>query len=195
MERVLLLLLCVTSACSGDDSGNVVLASVEDGEVRSPASSGVLEPERCLRKDRDYYRLKFNDACIELQPARRMSGVWIVGNEESSFIPGPQKVPAADNRLRLRIFLDTKSIGRLEAADAEGVRWLAVFAIEFIGRRSKAPGLYYTGEGDHLVVADRLISARFIGQAPQTDVAAALKAGRRFDNSELSRPLPEDIWN
>lgn len=37
-------------------------------------------------------------------------------------------------------------------------------AIEFIGRRSAKPGIYYTGENDNVVAVDKLLEAKLLGK-------------------------------
>ena len=157
------------------------------------AMTAKMDKDPCLRRERDVYVQRAWAECIELLPPRRMTGVWVYGLEESSFIPGELRVPKASNRLRFRIFLEADQ--RLSDRLAENIQrqgFPASFAVDFIGRRSKHAGRYYTGDGDHVVVLDRLISARYIGVAPAPDWVAALKAGKKPQLP--TDPLSETIW-
>jgi hypothetical protein len=103
-----------------------------------------------------------------------MRGVWVQDFEEASFIAGTQTIPSPDNRVRFRMYLevDPKAVERLTQTTMDMKQPRAV-ALDFIGRRSKEAGPYYTGSNDYVVVVDRLISARYLGRAPVPDFVPA----------------------
>ena len=177
-------------ACTEDTSGE---AANREADAIIAESKASMDRDPCLRREGDVYVQRRVADCIELLPPVRMSGVWVLGFEESSFIPGASAVPAPSDRIRFRIFLEADR----PLSERLSQRWdstpaAASLAIEFIGRRSKHPGAYYTGEGDHVVVLDRLISVRYLGPAPEPDFVAAVREGRSSDPNNA--PLPESIW-
>ena len=126
-----------------------------------------MDKDPCLRREGDVYVQRAFASCIDLLPPRRMKGVWIIGMEESSFIPGEQAAPNASNKLRFRIFLEAdRGLSERVTQSVRGRGFPAAFAVDFVGRRSKHPGFYYTGEGDHVVVLDRLIFSQLPGCGP-----------------------------
>lgn len=107
--------------------------------------------------------------CLQLLPGARMRGVWFTGFEESGFIADVDSVPPereigpGANR-EFETFLEIDAAAALRRIGQPAMtRCTRAVAIEFIGRRSREPGPYYAGLRDHVVVVDRLLSARLLG--------------------------------
>jgi len=191
MKFPLLGLLALVGCADGFDQRN---------NSHEPSSAEMLRREEpqlasdpCIRRKGDVRVHIAWRNCLEFLPPQRMHGIWVMGFEESSFIPRATVIPRANNRVRYRVFLEVepKTLERLSEAGVGDMTEAQAYAVEFIGRRSLHAGLYYTGEGDHVVVMDRLISARHLGRAPEPDAVAAIKEGRHID---LDQPLSDDLW-
>ncbi len=86
-------------------------------------------------------------------PARRMRGVWILDLEESRFYPG-QRTAQVDEGARPAIWLTTST-----KVSHDDVRRRGVYAIDFVGRRTKyrVPS-GHLGMYDYEIIADRIMS-------------------------------------
>lgn len=108
--------------------------------------------------------------CLDLLPARVMRGVWFMGFEESGFIPDVDSVPlhrvigGNSENPEFDIVLDIDEVEALRRMGRSGCRGTCAYAIKFIGRRSRHPGNYYSGEGNHVVVVDALLTGRLLGR-------------------------------
>jgi hypothetical protein len=105
--------------------------------------------------------------CVAWLPAERMTGVWISGFERSAFVPGAMAMPAPDEARQETIWLDFAAASPPDPAlrrAMDDLRSTAFVAIEFVGRRSRDEGAYgHDGNGRHVVIVDRIISARLLG--------------------------------
>jgi len=90
--------------------------------------------------------------CVDLFAPEKLSGVWEVGFEESSFEPTSPKFGAGEG-----IWLEVSPA--LEKRYYDGV-WSRRFAVAFIGRRSYEGRYGHKGCCRDLVVMDKLISIR-----------------------------------
>lgn len=114
------------------------------------------------------------DACYRFEPPERMSGVWLPEFEWSEFHPGATAAPISRDLQRwmdgdcIWLEADWGEIDPLlpppihpKAESPDSFPAPAAYAIEFIGRRSSYPA-NYGGGCLHLVLLDRLISARAV---------------------------------
>ena len=174
---VAVILVLAACAVSGSDQtgnqSNVVADLIASREKQ-------MGSDPCWRRDGASWRHVGWRNCLLFPPPQRMRGVWVQDFEESSFIPRTQTIPAPDNRVRFRVYLevDPKAVERLTQTLMDMKQPRAV-ALEFIGRRSKEAGEYYTGSDDYVVLVDRLISARYLGRAPVPDFVPASKEVER----------------
>ncbi len=124
---------------------------------------------------------------MPLLPRQRMRGIWIHDFEESSFIPNAVSIPRADNRIRFRVDLDVvpEDIARV-AGTPLSRRDAQAFAIDFLGRRSNSIAPY----DEYVVVVDRIISARYLGPAPEPDFVR-----NNVRDTDLNQPLPANVWD
>ena len=109
----------------------------------------------CVRED----KLLPTGECYEMLPAHRWRGVWEDHLEGQVFCPGAAtQCPAGGSG----IWLDYASAKRPAGWTPGGV-----YAIDFIGRRTKFEGGYgHMGASRHAMVVDRMISMKQL-QAPQ----------------------------
>jgi hypothetical protein len=108
--------------------------------------------------------------CLDLLPQERMRGIWYSGFEESGFVRGATSAPAVrvigrDSRnpeFETFLELDEDAVWRRLGIPQDHMETHAI-ALDFLGRRSRHAGAYYASEHGHVVVLDRLISARLLG--------------------------------
>lgn len=123
----------------------------------------------CLIDEGEVLRSRQYRDCLKLLPQERMRGVWYSGFEESGFVANATAAPAVrvigpdsvNPEFETFLELDDAAVWRRVGAPQDHMETHAI-ALEFVGRRSKYPGAYYSGEGNHVVVLDRLISARLL---------------------------------
>lgn len=124
--------------------------------------------ESCIEKMRSDQLGSFefinNPACFEMQPRRRWTGVWNKGWEWTSFCEGSgTDCPIASERGAIWLTFADGAHPRWEPKDG-------LHRIEFVGRRSAAPGHFgHLGQYDHLMVVDRLISTALLKKAPREE--------------------------
>ncbi|MBC7987884.1 MAG: hypothetical protein H7X93_14625 [Sphingomonadaceae bacterium] len=162
MRRVALPTLILLAACS---AGGESTAGTGQGN-RAPSGGDVSA--NSVTPDPNGCRTTLNyDGCIEFLPAERMQGVWISGFERSAFAPGEMAIPDPDRSDLDAIWLGFASGGLPDPAlrgEMDDLRQTAVVAITFIGRRSREAGDYgHLGGAEHVVIVDRIISARLLG--------------------------------
>lgn len=125
----------------------------------------------CRIEEGSVRRLRPYRDCVDLLPQERMRGVWYRGSEESNFIPNATAAAAVRTRgihwvnPEFRTFLEVDPALAAQVPPVpphDGIETHA-WLIDFVGRRARSPGTYYTDEADHLVVLDRLISIRLLG--------------------------------
>lgn len=89
------------------------------------------------------------------------------GFERSAFLPGSMAMPAPDQARQDGIWLDFAAASPPDPALRRAMDELhstAFVAIEFVGRRSRDEGQYgHLGGARHVVIVDRIISARLLG--------------------------------
>jgi hypothetical protein len=103
--------------------------------------------------------------CRAMTPPEKMTGVWVTGFEESSFLPGYTNIPDADDPLRFTyaIELDERQV-RAMGGRAPGNPNGNAYLLSFIGRRTRDPyNVDCQGDPYFELVLDRLVSARYLG--------------------------------
>jgi hypothetical protein len=182
-------IVLILAGCGGYSS------EVRNGQTANAFARVPDDPSQnpCFRRVGNVWHHVGEGNCVELLPPQRMRGVWIYDFEESSFIPNAVSIPRADNRVRFRVNLQVvpEDIARASRTQLN-MRGARAFAIDIIGRRSKNSGPYYIGGDEYIVVVDRIISARYLGLAPEPDFVRALNEGREVN---FNQPLPADLWN
>jgi hypothetical protein len=149
-----LLLLAACTAGGGNAAGNnqiTIVGPVTPAPPQraptGPCVAPLLGPEEAVNCD--------------FGAQERMRGVWVRGFEQSNFLPGDTQVPemgyARRNHYWL-IFADGVQPDPAFRADFDKVRGTAAAAVEFDGRRSRAPG------ASPVVIVDRIISMRVLGE-------------------------------
>jgi len=101
------------------------------------------------------------EANCDFGAQERMRGVWVRGFEQSNFLPGETATPDMNYAQRDHFWLtfaDGVAPDPALRADFDKVRGTAAAAIEFVGRRSRAPG------ASPIVIVDRIISMRVLGE-------------------------------
>lgn len=137
-----------------------------------------------------------SEDCYRFDPPRRMRGVWLVGNETSELLPNATRSPAVwDIMDENQTFLEAEWEER-EALPppVEGVG-PAAYAIEFIGRPALYPGVYGMLGVRHMVIMDKLLSARAVAPPRPPDWPAIIRELRRAEAArEASAPRQSAIW-
>ena len=104
-----------------------------------------------------------NGDCFELTPAQRWTGLWNGGYEWSWFCPAPAGECPITSDQGAKIWLHFTEAAYPKPAPSDGL-----YRIEFIGRRTAAPGSFgHLDQYDHLVFVERLISIRKIEESPK----------------------------
>lgn len=172
MKRVpILVALWLAAACGTAREEPALNQHQKAVEKMLAESKAQMEADPCMRRRGDVWEHAAPSKCLEFLPPQRMRGVWITGFEESGFIPGVEVVPlerrigqdSANPEFDILLEIDHEAVMR-QLGQPERVPHTRAVAIEFIGRRSREPGAYYTSEGNHVIVVDRLLSARLLGR-------------------------------
>ncbi len=129
--------------------------------------------------------------CEEMLPSEEMTGVFVTGHEQRSYIPEARKIPDPyDARLSLaELEVDQAKLDRKTGAvPRDG--YPAAYLLTFVGRRTRHP-LHVDCYGDpHFVfIADQLISARHLGKVARWTMEEALKR-RPLPNGPVKRLHP-----
>jgi hypothetical protein len=128
---------------------------ISDAEFAAFRESYPGMVQRCLDDVRygGYEEWRPDDPdCYEMLPAQRWSGLWEHGWEWTNFCPEPAKT--CDWMAERGTWLEFADGVQLEDNLPDGV-----YRIEFIGRRTKAPGNFgHTASYKHLMIVDRIIS-------------------------------------
>lgn len=101
------------------------------------------------------------EANCDFGAQERMQGVWVRGFEQSNFLPGDTQIPEMGYARRDHYWLTFADGVELDPAFREEfnkVGGTAAAAVEFVGRRSRAPG------SSPVVIVDRIISMRVLGE-------------------------------
>jgi len=105
--------------------------------------------------------------CLALLPAEHMEGVWLSGFERSAFLSGAKAIPTEPSGNAEAVWLDfapTAAPDPALRAEMDRMGGTVAVAVEFDGRRSRDAGHYGPmGGADHVVVVDRIRSARILG--------------------------------
>ena len=96
-----------------------------------------------------------NPDCFEMLPPQRWSGLWNSGWKWTNFCPAPAKeCPGSAEAGDIWMEFGDGAYKGPEIEDG-------LYAVEFIGRRTKVPGYFgHMAQYDHLMVVDRLVSLR-----------------------------------
>lgn len=140
-----------------------------------------------------------SDDCYRFDRPRRMRGVWLLGNEASQLLPDATTSPAVwDIMDENQTFLEPEKWEATEALPPPirgEERSPNAYAIEFIGRRAPYPGLYGGGAGArHMVIMDKLLSARAIVPPRPPDWTAIVAEVRRSDAAREASPPRQRIF-
>ncbi|MGV7120821.1 hypothetical protein [Sphingopyxis sp. 550A] len=105
--------------------------------------------------------------CLVLLPAEPMQGVWLSGFERSAFLSGAKAIPTERSGNAEAVWLDfapTAAPDPALRAEMDRMGGTVAVVMEFDGRRSRDAGHYGPmGGADHVVVVDRIRSARILG--------------------------------
>lgn len=129
----------------------------EIDEIRA-ANPGVKEV--CLKKMRTgefgAFEWMDNPDCFDMLPRQRWSGLWNTGWEWTNFCPKPAKECGTASE-HGDIWLELAG----ERSGARSPPPDGLYQIEFVGRRTKAPGHFgHLDQYDHMMIVDRMISIR-----------------------------------
>lgn len=122
--------------------------------------------------------------CTRMASPERMTGIWITGFEEQSFIPNATALPDPNDprRYRNEIELDHAQVRRLMGREF-GNGYSAI-AISFIGRRTLYPyNIGCSGQPYYTYTVDRLDSARYLGLMPDGEMP-------QRPPPTMARPIP-----
>jgi hypothetical protein len=138
-----------------------------------------------------------SEDCYRFDRPRRLRGVWLVGNETSELLPNATRSPAVwDIMDENQTFLEAGGWEERKALPppVEGVGPSA-YAIEFIGRPALYPGVYGMAGARHMVIMDKLLSARAVARPRPPDWPAIIKELRRAEAArEASPPRQSPVW-
>jgi hypothetical protein len=135
-----------------------------------------------------------SEDCFRFDRPRRMRGVWLLENETSQLLPDAARSPAVwDIMDENQTFLEVKAWTVQEALpppiEGEEENSPSAYAIEFVGRRALYPGLYGGPGARHMVIMDKLLSARAIYPPRPPDWPAIVGELRRAEAArEASAP-------
>jgi hypothetical protein len=156
-----LLLLAAAFGCSKRDTGD----TTKTGNVNQPTAMHDSEGP-CWLGDGKHTPREFvgSPECMRQLPQRRMRGVWVRAFEYSVFFEGATRVPPGDfEPTETHTWFDTYPD---DAMDRFGFKFdgkAHAFLIDFIGTKSKAPGLYgHFGAYPHGALATHILSVREI---------------------------------
>jgi hypothetical protein len=155
MRNLLPLLLCLAACSAGAGNGTNQVAGgpappaapVRPANPARPCVAPLLGPEEAVNCD--------------FGAQERLRGVWVRGFEQSNFLSGDTRVPEMGYARRDHYWLilaDGVQPDPAFRADFDKVQGTAAAAVEFVGRRSRAPG------ASPVVIVDRIISMRVLGE-------------------------------
>lgn len=141
-----------------------------------------------------------SEDCYRFERPRRMRGVWLLANETSELLPDARSSPAVwDIMDENQTFLEIEEWEEIESLPPpiKGVEAQSpnAYAIEFIGRRARYPGLYGGGAGArHMVIMDKLLSARAIVPPRPPDWPAIVAEIRRADAARQAKAPRKPVF-
>lgn len=149
---------CSRFAAPPDDGGRPLIYDVDmDAAVE-------LAGAACWRMEQGGWHYSIGH-CQPMDAARRMTGVWVTGQDESSFFPGATAIPDPNDPRRFthEIELDKAAVERL-AGTTSPLPNVDAYFISFVGRRTRDPiGIDCRGAPYFVTVVDRLEGARRLG--------------------------------
>lgn len=161
---------CSRFAAPPDDGGRPLIYDVDMDAAMELAGAA------CWRMEQGGWHYSIGH-CQPMGPTRRMTGVWVSGAGENSFLPGATAMPAPGDPRRFthEIELDKAAVARLAGVAPDAVEGGA-YLIAFTGRRTRDPvAVDCRGTAYFATVVDRLDSARRIGAAPSARRAEAAR--------------------
>lgn len=140
-----------------------------------------------------------SEDCYRFERPRRMRGVWLLANETSELLPDATKSPDVwDIMDENQTFLEVEPWEERKAlpppVEGERAGSPAAYSIEFIGRRARHPGLYGMIGARHMVIMDRLISARAIKPPRPPDWPAIIEEHHRAEAARQASAPREPIF-
>lgn len=103
------------------------------------ASTRTQSPQSCIVNIKGQSLFVGEPACLRKLPPKRMSGLWILGHENSVFYEGATTVP---RQSRNEVWLEAEPYEALRPYGVEFDGETRVYKIDFIGTKSDAPGVY-----------------------------------------------------
>ena len=174
--------MLLTAACAGDNA-----ESLDGGRALSfdhhPESVKMMSADPCWRREKGGWHLSTGH-CTAMTRAEKMSGVWVTAFEETSFFLHDLTIPNPRDwrRFVTELELHDEKAHRLagvtpSSSDGEG------YLLSFIGRRTRDPYLVdCQGMPQHVVIVDRLLSARHLGRMASLSV-------QEFSKDLKARPV------
>ena len=146
-------LLTGCSGSGGSSPGNNIVAAGPDAPS-APAPGPAAPAGPCVAP-----LMPGAEANCDFGAQERMQGVWVRGFEQSAFLSGEASLPGRDYATRDHAWLDFADGVLPDPAirsELDKVSGTVAAAIEFVGRRSRAPG-------SPIVIVDRIVSMRVLG--------------------------------
>lgn len=96
-------------------------------------------------------------ACFPFSKPERMSGVWVIGLERSSFFENTRRYgPSLEQRYDTWLYVEDATWKKVAPPTAPLDQW---FHVELIGRRSMCDGMWgHMGISPKAVIVDRVLS-------------------------------------
>lgn len=175
MARPHQLLLCapalLLASCGEPGDGN---RAFDGGRPidRHPALAGFPDPREqshCWRRERGGWHSSIVH-CARMTSPEHMTGVWITGFEELSFVRGATAMPDRNDpqRYRSELEIDSTEVRRLIGREFDP--GYNAIAVTFIGRRTLYPNyIDCYGRRSYTYTVDRLDSARYLGLIADAD--------------------------
>ncbi len=112
------------------------------------------------------------DKCVQMTQPQRWSGLWRNEFEGSQFCPrAAMRCSYESTPSRIWLHWD-------EREQPDG----ALYAVEFIGRRTRYPGMYgHLGGSEHEIIVDRMISIRQLEPGPKRPTPAEVEWWKRCE--------------
>jgi hypothetical protein len=105
-----------------------------------------------------------------MTPPARMTGVWITGMEEASFIPGATAMPDRNDPRRYHVEVEANEDQVRRLTGREFSYGYSAVALTFIGRRTLYPQFIdCSGDRHYTYTVDHLYSARYLGLIADAD--------------------------
>src|SRR4051812_23538175 len=162
--RALLLALAACGSAEPEpEDGGWPLQSAKAGAVGEDYNAH----DPCFRKEHERWHYSIGH-CRAMAPPQRLQGVWLRAFEVSQFVPRATSFAEASAREGQAhdIEIDNAAVERLAGVKRGGPGFVA-YEVTFIGRRRRDPHFVdCQGHPEFTIVADRLLSAKWLGYAP-----------------------------